>query len=251
MSSPYRNDIGALRDRKDSLEREIAQLKQERSRLEELRSREEELERELAAVAQRLGASHAKRALPTLDQLRVASPCSASWDEMRGDERVRFCTSCAKNVYNLSAMPREDAERLLQERVGKGAEGNELCVRFYQRADGTIMTADCPVGVKKKRRKQLALSVAGAGVMALAATTTVSRTTVVMGGMHMPPPDGADRVPPVMDESAPPTPPSPPPTAPTEIAPNAPRWTTGAAVAVPPPPEVKGTTPAVMGRRTR
>ena len=102
---------------------------------------------------------------------------------MLGDERVRFCMSCEKNVYNLSAMPREDAERLLQERIGK-----DLCVRFYQRADGTILTEDCPVGVKKKRRKKLALAVAGAGAMAFAATSMLTRgtpcgTRVVQGEM--------------------------------------------------------------------
>ena len=160
-------------------------LKEQTSHLDVLRAREQDLERELAAVAQRLGASAGKQSLPTLDQVRVASPCNASWDEMLGDERVRFCVSCEKNVYNLSAMPREDAERLLQERIGK-----ELCVRFYQRADGTILTEDCPVGVKKKRRKKLALAVAGAGAMAFAATSMLSlRTTQgspVMGGMAAP-----------------------------------------------------------------
>ena len=104
------------------------------------------------------------RRLPMLEDLRVASPCSESWDEMVGDDRVRFCTSCEKNVYNLSAMLMNEAEQLLAERTG-----GDLCVRFYQRADGTVMTQDCPVGVKKKQRKKLALAVAGAGALAAAA----------------------------------------------------------------------------------
>jgi hypothetical protein len=86
---------------------------------------------------------------------------------------VRFCLSCEKNVYNLSAMTRDAAEELLRERLG-----NDLCIRFYQRADGTILTQDCPTGVKKKRRKKLALAVAGAGAMAAAAATAfMSRST--------------------------------------------------------------------------
>ena len=44
-----------------------------------------------------------------LDGMRVASPCSAAWDEMEGDERSRFCRHCAKRVFNLSAMTREQA----------------------------------------------------------------------------------------------------------------------------------------------
>jgi hypothetical protein len=181
VTSPYRNDVDALRERKGSLERELSRLREQTSQLEGLRSQEQALERELSQVAQQLGASTAKRSLPMLDQVRVASPCNANWNEMLGDERVRFCVSCEKNVYNLSAMPREDAERLLQERLGK-----DLCVRFYQRADGTILTEDCPVGVKKKRRKKLALAVAGAGAMAFGAMTALARQgerCVVQGAM--------------------------------------------------------------------
>ncbi len=171
VTTPYRNETDALRERKETLEQELARLKQQTSELEGLRTREKELENELASLAEKLGAGARKRGLPLLDQVRVASPCSASWDEMVGDDRVRFCLSCEKNVYNLSAMPREDAERLLQERVG-----GELCVRFYQRTDGTILTEDCPVGVRKKRRKKIALAVAGAGAMAFGAVSMLTRT---------------------------------------------------------------------------
>lgn len=182
VNTPYRNELDALRERKGSLEQELATLRQQTSELEGLRSREQELEKELACIAQKLGAGATRRALPLLEQVRVASPCNASWDEMVGDERVRFCLSCEKNVYNLSAMPREDAERLLEERLGK-----DLCVRFYQRADGTILTEDCPVGVRKKRRKKLALAVAGAGAMAFAATSMLTRGTChVQGEVAMP-----------------------------------------------------------------
>lgn len=33
-----------------------------------------------------------------LHELRVASPCRADWDKMQGDDRMRFCGTCAKNV---------------------------------------------------------------------------------------------------------------------------------------------------------
>lgn len=75
-----------------------------------------------------------------LNNLKIASPCSANWDEMFGDERKRFCGQCSLNVYNLSGMTKTEAENLLN-----NAEGR-LCVRFYQRADGTVLTKDCPVG---------------------------------------------------------------------------------------------------------
>lgn len=179
-SSPYRNESAALRERKANLEKEIARLDGHAAELEALKAQRQDLEKELRAVTRQLGET-TKRALPLLDNVKVASPCNASWDEMLGNDQVRFCLSCEKNVYNLSSMTRDEAEALLAERV-KG----ELCIRFYQRTDGTILTADCPVGVKKKRRKKLALAVAGAGAMALAATTALMRgATCKQGEMEV------------------------------------------------------------------
>ena len=77
-----------------------------------------------------------------LDDIRVASPCPAAWEDMTGDDRVRFCAECKLNVYNLSAMGRGEAEKLVRDREKR------LCVRFYQRDDGTVLTRDCPVGLR-------------------------------------------------------------------------------------------------------
>ena len=82
-----------------------------------------------------------------LDEVRVAAPCPADWGAMVGDERVRFCERCSLNVYNLSGMSRREAEALVS-----NAEGR-LCVRFYRRADGTILTNNCPVGLSAVRRR--------------------------------------------------------------------------------------------------
>ena len=82
-----------------------------------------------------------------LDNIRVASPCPADWNEMYGDERKRFCSDCKLNVYNLSGMTRRDAETLIQDHEGR------LCVRFFRRADGTVLTADCPVGWERVKRR--------------------------------------------------------------------------------------------------
>lgn len=48
-----------------------------------------------------------------LNSVQIAKPCHADWNQMKGDERTRFCGSCQKNVYNLSSMSRADAEALL------------------------------------------------------------------------------------------------------------------------------------------
>jgi hypothetical protein len=81
-----------------------------------------------------------------LDRLRIASPCDASWDEMEGDDLVRFCRHCQLNVYNLSGMSRREAAAFVREAEGR------LCVRFYRRADGTLLTDNCPVGWRAVRR---------------------------------------------------------------------------------------------------
>ena len=82
-----------------------------------------------------------------LDGLRVASPCNARWEDMAGDERARFCGSCRKNVYNLSAMTRDEIGSLIREKEGK------FCGRFYQRADGRVLTADCIIGWRHSQNR--------------------------------------------------------------------------------------------------
>ncbi|MBS2027436.1 MAG: hypothetical protein JST54_05970 [Deltaproteobacteria bacterium] len=79
-------------------------------------------------------------------RLDVARPCPVSWDTMAGDDKVRFCALCQKCVYNLSAMKLAEARQLVEEREGK------ICVRFFQRDDGTVMTEDCAFGIERVRR---------------------------------------------------------------------------------------------------
>src|SRR5262245_32868959 len=83
----------------------------------------------------------------SLEMVRVASPCTVEWDAMHGDDRVRFCGQCNLNVYNLSGMTREEAEALVNRREGR------LCVQLLLRHDGTVLTQDCPVGLRALRRK--------------------------------------------------------------------------------------------------
>lgn len=95
-----------------------------------------------------------------LGSVRVAAPCKASWERMEGDDRVRHCEACEHKVYNLSGMNRAEAEALVS-----GAEGR-LCVRFYRRPDGTMLTQDCPVGLMAIR-KRMATTVACAAMLFL------------------------------------------------------------------------------------
>jgi hypothetical protein len=89
-----------------------------------------------------------------LDDVKVAAPCPASWDEMRGDEQVRFCSQCSLNVYNLSGMSKREAESLIARTEGR------LCVRFYRRTDGTVLTNNCPTGLRALKRRLSRLTTA-------------------------------------------------------------------------------------------
>lgn len=80
-----------------------------------------------------------------LQQLRIASPCYERWDNMKGDDRVRHCASCKLNVFNVREMTKPEVEQLVESTQGR------LCLRLYKRWDGTVLTADCPVGVSRAR----------------------------------------------------------------------------------------------------
>lgn len=94
-----------------------------------------------------------------LGSLRVASPCGVSWDSMEGGGRVRFCRLCSLNVYDFAGMTRAEVEALLLKTEGR------LCGRMTRRADGTVLTKDCPVGLRALRLR--ATRAAGAAFAAL------------------------------------------------------------------------------------
>jgi hypothetical protein len=81
-----------------------------------------------------------------LDEIRIATPCRANWDEMPGDDRVRSCALCSRAVYNIAALTSSEAASLIANREGR------LCLRLFRRADGTVVTSDCPPEARPKAR---------------------------------------------------------------------------------------------------
>ena len=92
-------------------------------------------------------------------KLKIASPCPARWADMDGDERIRFCGLCQKNVYNFCGVDAAQAVAIIREKEGR------LCGRFYQRADGTLLTTDCPVGVMQAWTRLRRLAAAAAALL--------------------------------------------------------------------------------------
>ena len=132
-----------------------------------------------------------------LDNIRVAAPCSADWDSMFGNERVRLCEQCHLNVYNLSEMSRVEADRLINQTEGR------VCVRFYRRRDGSILAQNCPVGLRAiKRRLSRVATVVASFILSLMAGVGFYRLADklvwfrphVMGGLA--PADGNRPLPP-------------------------------------------------------
>jgi hypothetical protein len=91
-----------------------------------------------------------RKRLAQLSMIQVATPCPVRWEEMIGDEKVRYCAACRLSVFDLSAMDVEETADRIAEHDGS------LCVRFYRRPDGTILTQDCPVGIQAAKQKRWA-----------------------------------------------------------------------------------------------
>jgi carboxypeptidase family protein len=66
---------------------------------------------------------------------------------MTGDDRVRFCELCNLHVYNIAELTRFEAQTLVATTEGR------ICARLYRRTDGTVITKDCPVGLRALRRR--------------------------------------------------------------------------------------------------
>ena len=107
-----------------------------------------------------------KQPTDILGRVRVASPCGVGWESMEGGGSVRFCRLCSLNVYDISGMTRAEVEALVLKTEGR------LCGRLTRRADGTVLTKDCPVGLRAVRAR--ATRAAGAAFAALLALCSLA-----------------------------------------------------------------------------
>jgi hypothetical protein len=71
----------------------------------------------------------------TIDRIEIRHPCSASWAEMDGDARSRFCTLCSKVVHDTTALTTCELEKMLD-------APTVPCLRVHRDAGGRVLTRD-------------------------------------------------------------------------------------------------------------
>ena len=85
--------------------------------------------------------------MPTFPALSFV--CPIPWNEMRGDERERFCAKCSRTVVNLSLLSEEQRVAVLA--VAQRHPGG-LCVAYYRRLNGEFVSAEAPLAPAESRR---------------------------------------------------------------------------------------------------
>lgn len=78
----------------------------------------------------------------TLGDLIIDSPCSVPLDEMQSNRFGRFCDHCDRQVFDMVGLTTAEADRLFAD------PADSPCVLLCHRADGQVITADSPIGVR-------------------------------------------------------------------------------------------------------
>lgn len=129
-----RKAVHPYRDRRETLIARRRDLARELKDAEKAAARRDRLARHLEVIDDELD----DQGTPTIDAITIRTPCRARWEAMRGDDVVRHCGRCHRDVYDLSRMTRPEIEALFAR-----AERTP-CVRLRRRPDGRVVTADCP-----------------------------------------------------------------------------------------------------------
>lgn len=171
---PYRDRRESLVRKRRTITDELAALARAETRAERLRDRLRTIDGELA--------SHRDE---RIDRMTVAQPCRERWEDMRGAGVVRRCARCARNVFDVASMTREEIDALLAR-----ADASP-CVRLRRRPDGRVVSSDCPPPLRAPLLRAAA-QVGAAAMVGVAAGTLAcaltARPTVTGEGAAPEPP---------------------------------------------------------------
>ena len=98
--------------------------------------------------------------------IEIKTPCTADWDSMIGNDRIRFCEHCNLNVNDLSQLTPKRVRRLVTKSNGR------LCLRYQRRRDGSPIIKAVPAKLHKIGRR-------ASRIAAGAFTATLSLSSVV------------------------------------------------------------------------
>jgi len=112
------------------------------------------------------------RKIIRLEQMDVPRPCSIGWSSMQGSDATRLCAVCEREVHDVAAMTRAEAEALLNDRDAR------ICVRLTRGIDGEVVTADRPPAVPQARHWTNLSAAAFAAFFGMAPATTRLSGTV-------------------------------------------------------------------------
>ena len=98
--------------------------------------------------------------------IEIKTPCTADWDSMTGDDRIRFCEHCNLNVNDLSQLTPKRVRRLVTKSNGR------LCIRYQKRPDGSPIIKAVPAKLHTIGRR-------ASRIAAGAFTATLSLSSVV------------------------------------------------------------------------
>lgn len=77
-----------------------------------------------------------------LSKVKIASPCKVPLSEMEDRGNCFHCKSCDLNVYQFSKLTNSEIADLMND------NNEKLCIGIFRREDGTIITKDCPLGLR-------------------------------------------------------------------------------------------------------
>jgi hypothetical protein len=106
----------------------------------------------------------------SLRSITVTSPCLADWDQMTGNDQIRFCEHCNLKVHNLSELSYSQAARLVARSQGR------LCVRYYRDSQGAAITKQASRKLHQIGRRATRIA-AGAFSATLSLATAAAQTS--------------------------------------------------------------------------
>jgi carboxypeptidase family protein len=110
-----------------------------------------------------------------LQRLRVASPCSSSWEAMDGDGRRRHCLQCDKPVYDFAQLTPREIAGVIEASQGK------LCARLTRDDWGRLLTLEPPATAEPLafRRVSPLVTVVATAVLGLSGAAWTGPATAV------------------------------------------------------------------------